>query len=105
MRRMLCLPSDIVLVTLGLMLTGVQLRLAQESATPDAGTASSTVADIDLMDPPVVLWKTTIGMAPVFDQPTPGVGEGIVVTSGPTGLAALDRQTSTVRRRVGEQPS
>src|SRR4051794_37512858 len=98
MRRMLFLPSLVVLlVTLGLMLTGVQLGRAQESATPGAGTPSATIADIDLMDPPMVLWKTTIGMAPVFDQPTPGVGEGIVVTSGPTGLVAVDAKTGTER--------
>ncbi len=85
------------------LLTGLQPSRAQEIATPDPAAPSATTAFGDLIEPPGILWMTSLGMAPVFDQPTPGVGEGLVVTSGPTGLVAVDAATGAERWRV-EQP-
>lgn len=84
-------------------LSGLHLGRAQDVATPGAIMPSAATAGGSLIEPPVILWMTSLGMAPVFDQPTPGVGEGLVVTSGPTGLVAVDAATGTERWRV-EQP-
>jgi outer membrane protein assembly factor BamB/dienelactone hydrolase len=85
------------------VLGGLQRGHTQEIATPGAATEPAMTAGDGLIGPPDMLWMTPLGMAPVYDQPTPGVGEGLVVTSGPTGLVAVDAATGAERWRV-EQP-
>jgi outer membrane protein assembly factor BamB/dienelactone hydrolase len=106
MRRTRFLPSLVVLVvTIGLTLTSAHLGYAQESVTPGAGTPTLATAGPGRVGPPVILWATTIGMSPSYDQPTPAVGDGVVVTSGPTGLVAIDAMTGAERWRSAQPVS
>jgi outer membrane protein assembly factor BamB len=104
MRRLVSISLLVALiVTMVLVPSGAQHSRAQEAATPSAGTPSAVGSAPGLVDPPVILWATTIGMSPTYDQPSPGVGGGLVVASGPTGLVAVDAETGAERWRV-EQP-
>ena len=96
-------PVLAVILSCVVLLAGFLPGRAQDMATPDYATPSVTTTLGDLIEPPVILWRTPLGMAPVYDQPTPGVGEGLVVTSGPAGLVAVDAATGAERWHV-EQP-
>jgi outer membrane protein assembly factor BamB/dienelactone hydrolase len=99
-------PPVVALILASIMgLSGVARGSAQDLATPGAGTPTAATASSGLIEPPIILWMTTLGMAPVYDQPTPGVGEGLVVTSGPTGLVAVDAATGAERWHVEEPVS
>ena len=107
MRRLSSIPLLVALVvTMGLVPSGVQHSRAQEAATPSAGTPS-----------PVGVGHRTRGAtghplghhnrheaAQTTKPHTQGSGEGLVVTSGPTGLVAVDAATGAERWRV-EQPA
>src|SRR5215213_10181658 len=98
MRHLGSIPTLLVLiVTMVLAPSGVKDSRAQEAATPGVGTPSAATVPPGLVGPPVILWATTLGMSPTYDQPSPGVGEGLVVTSGPTGLIAVDAETGAER--------
>src|SRR5687767_10114025 len=104
MHRLGAIPSLVALVvSLVLVASSVQHSRAQEAAMPGAATPSAARSASELEGPPVILWATTIGMSPTFDQPSPGVGDGLVVASGPTGLVGVDAETGAERWRV-EQP-
>src|SRR5829696_3888172 len=106
MRHLGSIPTLLVLiVTMVLAPNGVKHSLAQEAATPGAGTPSAAMTPPGLVEPPVILWATTIGMSPTYDQPSPGVGEGLVVASGPTGLIAVDAESGAEHWRVEQPPS
>src|SRR5215213_4196431 len=106
MRRVGSISTLLVLiVTMVLAPSGVKQTRAQEAATPGAGTPSAATAPPGLVGPPVILWATTVGMPNTWDQPTPGIGDGLVVVSGPTGLVAVDSETGAERWRVEQPPS
>lgn len=85
------------------------------SGTPEAMTAASAAVEGPMFrgnpagtgevpgtgpdGAPSILWMREIGMTPSFGQPTPAVGDGLVIASGATGLVAVDAETGAERWR------
>lgn len=116
----------ILVCAVSLLLSSIPLVYAQEgSGTPQALSSSSSSASAAIDVPlfrgnpagtgevlgsgpdgqPAILWMKEIGMTESFGQPTPAVGDGLVVAGGANELIAFDAETGAERWRTAQPMS